>query len=78
MPFSLFVEHKARLQGTSGSFIRLCKVRIMSAVAAAAVAVPRAVTRVVTAIEQAEGVGARVRRAIGNRHLEDLDPFLMV
>ena len=27
--------------------------------------------------EQPEGVGAKVKRFIGNRHIPDLDPFLM-
>lgn len=31
-----------------------------------------------TAKEQAEGVGARVRRFIGVRQLDTLDPFLML
>jgi hypothetical protein len=38
----------------------------------------RTVTKVVKAIEQAEGVGARVRRTIGTRNLRNLSPFLML
>ena len=38
----------------------------------------RTVTKVVKAIEQAEGVGARVRRTIGTRSLRNLSPFLML
>src|SRR5580704_2538195 len=38
----------------------------------------RAVTKVVKAIEQSEGVGARVRRTIGTRSLRNLSPFLML
>jgi len=38
----------------------------------------RSVTKVVKAIEQSEGVGARVRRTIGTRNLRNLSPFLML
>ena len=38
----------------------------------------RTVTKVVKAIEQSEGVGARVRRTIGTRNLRNLSPFLML
>src|SRR5579862_4614426 len=38
----------------------------------------RSVQKVVKAIEQAEGVGARVRRTIGTRNLRNLPPFLML
>lgn len=38
---------------------------------------PRAIRQVFRAPEQAEGVGARVRRAIGNRAIRNLSPFLM-
>ncbi|XP_051528855.1 pirin [Myxocyprinus asiaticus] len=38
----------------------------------------RRVSKVVLSVEQAEGVGARVRRSIGGRELKNLDPFLML
>ncbi|XP_022523890.2 pirin isoform X2 [Astyanax mexicanus] len=38
----------------------------------------RKVGPVVLSIEQAEGVGARVRRSIGRTELKNLDPFLML
>src|ERR1700721_3811814 len=38
----------------------------------------RTVSKVVKAIEQSEGVGARVRRTIGTRNLRNLSPFLML
>ena len=38
----------------------------------------RTVTKIVKAIEQSEGVGARVRRTIGTRNLRNLSPFLML
>src|SRR3981189_3304670 len=38
----------------------------------------RTVQKVVKAIEQSEGVGARVRRTIGTRNLRNLSPFLML
>ena len=38
----------------------------------------RNVEKVVKAIEQSEGVGARVRRTIGTRNLRNLSPFLML
>ncbi|XP_048028092.1 pirin [Megalobrama amblycephala] len=38
----------------------------------------RRVSKVILSVEQAEGVGARVRRSIGRRELENLDPFLML
>lgn len=37
----------------------------------------RTVSRIITAIEQSEGAGARVRRAIGNMSMRRFDPFLM-
>ena len=39
--------------------------------------VPRAITKVFGAVEQAEGAGSRVRRAIGGPKLRSLSPFLM-
>ncbi|KAH7362425.1 RmlC-like cupin domain-containing protein [Plectosphaerella cucumerina] len=39
--------------------------------------VPRTISKVFHAIEQSEGVGARVRRAIGNANLRNFTPFLM-
>lgn len=39
---------------------------------------PRAVAKVVRAIEQAEGAGARVRRSIGTRQQRNFSPFLML
>ena len=41
-------------------------------------AVPRAISKIFLAIEQAEGVGARVRRSIGGEQLRELSPFLML
>lgn len=38
----------------------------------------RAVAKVVRAIEQAEGAGARVRRSIGTRAQRNFSPFLML
>lgn len=38
----------------------------------------RAVAKVVRAIEQAEGAGARVRRSIGTRQQRTFSPFLML
>src|SRR5436305_341977 len=38
----------------------------------------RTVAKIVKAIEQSEGVGARVRRTIGTRSLRNLSPFLML
>ncbi|XP_022604975.1 pirin isoform X2 [Seriola dumerili] len=38
----------------------------------------RKVERTVLSVEQAEGVGARVRRSIGRKELRNLDPFLML
>ncbi|GJC82477.1 pirin [Colletotrichum liriopes] len=40
--------------------------------------VPRAIRKVFLAVEQAEGVGARVRRSIGTPQLKNLSPFLML
>ncbi|KAF4996186.1 hypothetical protein FGRMN_4634 [Fusarium graminum] len=37
----------------------------------------RAINKIFTALEQAEGDGARVRRSIGSRHQRNLSPFLM-
>lgn len=38
----------------------------------------RRVAKIVLSVEQAEGVGARVRRSIGRKDLKNLDPFLML
>ncbi|KAM8894169.1 pirin isoform 2-T3 [Spinachia spinachia] len=38
----------------------------------------RKVERTVLSVEQAEGVGAHVRRSIGTKELRNLDPFLML
>ncbi|KAF6732659.1 Pirin [Oryzias melastigma] len=38
----------------------------------------RKVKKIVLSVEQAEGVGARVRRSIGRPELRNLDPFLML
>uniref|UniRef100_A0A3Q2P8Y3 Pirin n=1 Tax=Fundulus heteroclitus TaxID=8078 RepID=A0A3Q2P8Y3_FUNHE len=38
----------------------------------------RKVVKTVLSVEQAEGVGARVRRSIGRKELRNLDPFLML
>lgn len=38
---------------------------------------PRKVARKFTAIEQSEGVGARVRRAVGNMQVRNFSPFLL-
>ncbi|KAM9764573.1 pirin isoform 1-T3 [Menidia menidia] len=38
----------------------------------------RNVEKMVLSVEQAEGVGARVRRSIGRKELRNLDPFLML
>lgn len=38
----------------------------------------RVIQKVVESREQNEGVGARVRRSIGNSQLRNLDPFLML
>ncbi|KAF5702839.1 pirin (iron-binding nuclear) [Fusarium mundagurra] len=38
----------------------------------------RAISKVFTAIEQAEGAGARVRRSIGSRQQRNFSPFLML
>ena len=40
--------------------------------------ITRTITKVVKAIEQSEGVGARVRRTIGTGNLRNLSPFLML
>lgn len=40
--------------------------------------VPRAIRQVFLAIEQSEGVGARVRRSIGTPKLRNFSPFLML
>jgi hypothetical protein len=45
---------------------------------AAARSVSRSVVNKVFAQEQAEGVGARVRRSIGSQGLRNLTPFLML
>ncbi|XP_057700576.1 pirin [Corythoichthys intestinalis] len=38
----------------------------------------RKAEKIVLSVEQAEGVGARVRRSIGRKELQNLDPFLML
>ncbi|XP_072370443.1 pirin isoform X1 [Scyliorhinus torazame] len=38
----------------------------------------RKITQVVLAVEQSEGVGAQVRRSIGQQELKNLDPFLLL
>ena len=38
----------------------------------------RPVKQTVEAIEQSEGVGARVRRSIGRPEIKNLDPFLLL
>uniref|UniRef100_A0A3P9Q4S6 Pirin n=1 Tax=Poecilia reticulata TaxID=8081 RepID=A0A3P9Q4S6_POERE len=38
----------------------------------------RKLLKTVLSVEQAEGVGARVRRSIGRKELRNLDPFLML
>nr|XP_057945644.1 pirin isoform X2 [Doryrhamphus excisus]XP_057945645.1 pirin isoform X2 [Doryrhamphus excisus] len=38
----------------------------------------RKVEKAVLSVEQSEGVGARVRRSIGRKELQTLDPFLML
>ena len=40
--------------------------------------VPRAIRQVFLAVEQSEGVGARVRRSIGTSKLRNFSPFLML
>jgi len=45
---------------------------------AAAASVSRSVVKKVLSVEQAEGVGARVRRSIGTPMLRNLSPFLML
>jgi hypothetical protein len=39
--------------------------------------VSRSIVKQVLAVEQSEGVGARVRRSIGSMNLRNLTPFLM-
>eukprot|EP00003_Mantamonas_plastica_P000107 TRINITY_DN10115_c0_g1_i1.p1 TRINITY_DN10115_c0_g1~~TRINITY_DN10115_c0_g1_i1.p1 ORF type:complete len:357 (-),score=124.22 TRINITY_DN10115_c0_g1_i1:56-985(-) len=39
---------------------------------------PRGIAEIFNPIEQSEGVGARVKRLIGNAKLRNLDPFLML
>ncbi|XP_071509962.1 pirin-like [Diadema antillarum] len=39
---------------------------------------PRNIVKSVLSVEQAEGVGARVRRSVGRPELKNLDPFLML
>ncbi len=43
-----------------------------------AMSVPRAIRQVFLAVEQSEGVGARVRRSIGTPKLRNFSPFLML
>jgi quercetin 2,3-dioxygenase len=40
--------------------------------------VPRGIIKAFLAVEQSEGVGARVRRSIGTRNLKNFSPFLML
>lgn len=40
--------------------------------------VSRAIRKVILAVEQSEGVGAKVRRSIGTPSLRNLSPFLML
>ena len=40
--------------------------------------VPRSISKVFLAVEQSEGVGARVRRSIGTPQLRNFSPFLML
>jgi len=40
--------------------------------------IPRAIRKAFLAVEQAEGVGARVRRSIGTPKLRNFSPFLML
>ncbi|KAI1266198.1 RmlC-like cupin domain-containing protein [Xylariaceae sp. FL1019] len=40
--------------------------------------IPRAISKVFLAVEQAEGAGARVRRSIGTPQLRNFSPFLML
>ncbi|KAH8889408.1 hypothetical protein GQ53DRAFT_748143 [Thozetella sp. PMI_491] len=40
--------------------------------------VPRAIRKVFLAVEQSEGMGARVRRSIGTPQLRNFSPFLML
>ncbi|KAF5092603.1 hypothetical protein D0Z03_002787 [Geotrichum reessii] len=40
--------------------------------------IPRAITKIATAFEQSEGVGARVRRSIGTQSVRNFTPFLML
>ena len=42
------------------------------------VSTPRTIKKAILATEQAEGVGARVRRSIGTSQLRNLTPFLML
>lgn len=49
-----------------------------AAAAGANMSVPRAIRKVFLAVEQSEGVGAKVRRSIGTSSLRNLSPFLML
>ncbi|KAF5101127.1 hypothetical protein DV451_002313 [Geotrichum candidum] len=40
--------------------------------------IPRAISKIATAFEQSEGVGARVRRSIGTATVRNFTPFLML
>ncbi|KAK9243544.1 RmlC-like cupin domain-containing protein [Lipomyces tetrasporus] len=43
-----------------------------------AIAKPRTISKLFLAIEQSEGVGARVRRSVGTARLRNFSPFLML
>ncbi|KAK9373637.1 RmlC-like cupin domain-containing protein [Lipomyces chichibuensis] len=43
-----------------------------------AIVKPRTISKLIFAIEQSEGVGARVRRSIGTARLRNFSPFLML
>jgi quercetin 2,3-dioxygenase len=47
-------------------------------ISATNMSVSRAVRKVILAIEQSEGAGARVRRSIGTPQLRNFSPFLML
>lgn len=52
--------------------------RVPNATSAVTRMVARDVKKLVVAVEQSEGVGARVRRSIGRPELPNLDPFLLL
>jgi len=53
-------------------------ISIYGAPKSANMTVPRAIRKVFLAVEQSEGVGARVRRSIGTPQLRNFSPFLML